>query len=162
MMPKPPPPRAFAALVTLALLLGFALCTLAAHAPPQDLPAADRLFKEKSYAGALAIYERLLKAGSVPAGRRDEVEYRIAVSLGKSQKWDGAMERSLAFVKGHRSTVWEPRGLYWLGRLYLAVPHQGYRDGKRLYRGDNVPQVAGAEKPEAIYLADQDLQNARD
>src|SRR6516165_6692972 len=147
-MPKPSPPRAFASLIALALLPGIALCALAGHAPPQDLPAADRLFKEKSYAGALAIYERLLKAGSVPAARRDEVEYRIAVSFGKSQKWDAAMERSLAFVKAHRGSVWEPRGLYWLGRLYLAVPHQGYRVGKRLYRGDNVPQTAAAEKPE--------------
>src|SRR5437870_4442994 len=138
-MPKPPPPRAFAAILATVLLLGLAFCSLAAHAPPRDLAAADRLFKEKSYAGALAIYERLLKAGSVPAARRDEVEYRIAVSLGKSQKWYRAIERSLAFVKGHRGTVWEPRALYWLGRLYLAVPHQGYRVGKRLYRGDNVP-----------------------
>src|SRR5438105_14058172 len=128
-MPKPPRRRAFAAIVTLTLLLGFAFCSLAAYAPPHDLSDADRLFKEKSYAGALAIYERLVKAGSVPAARHDEVEYRIAVSLGKSQKWDRAMERSLAFLKGHRGTVWEPRGLYWLGRLYLAVPHQRYRVG---------------------------------
>ena len=165
-MPNLPTPRAFGVLIALALLPGLALCSRASHAPPQDLAAADRLFKEKSYAGALKIYERVLKAGGVPAARRDEVEYRIAVSLGKSQQWDRAMERSLAFVKGHRggapSGPWEPRALYWLGRLYLSVPHQGYCVGKRFYRGDNVPQTSAAEKPEAVDVSDQDFQNARD
>src|SRR5437867_10384681 len=94
--------------------LGFALYAFAAQERASTLADADRLYEEKSYAAALKSYEHELQAGAVPAGRRDEVQYRIAVSLGKAKQWDRALEQSLEFVKTHRGTVWEPRGLYWL------------------------------------------------
>jgi alpha-2-macroglobulin len=131
-------------------------------AKASTLEQADRLYEEKSYAGALEAYERLLKAGQVPAKRRDEVQYRIAVSLGKSEKWDRALEYGLDFVKSHQKTVWEPRGLYWLGRLYLGIPHQGWKVGQKVYRGNDVPKAEGAEKPEQVVLHEQDMRNTRD
>src|SRR6185369_11199262 len=48
------------------------------------------------------------------------------------------------------------------GRVYAAVPHQGWRVGKRLYRGSDVPKTGAAEKAEQVYLQAQDAQNARD
>src|SRR5437660_675757 len=153
----------------LLLLLGFALYGRAVNAldqparpaPAQTLADADRLYAEKSYAGALEGYERLLKEDQVPAQRRDEVQYRVAVCLGKSEKWDRALEYGVDFVRTHVKTVWEPRGLYWLGRLYLGVPHNGYRAGAKVYRGNDVPKVESAEKPEQVVLWEQDARNAR-
>ena len=52
------------------LTLGIALYGFAAQERSAGLVEADRLFEEKSYAGALKDYERLLQAGEVPGGRR--------------------------------------------------------------------------------------------
>lgn len=132
-------------------------------APRQaTLAEADKLYAEKSYAGALKGYEEALKAGAVPAARRDEVRYRSAVSLGKSEKWDRALQASLDFVKQHRGSVWEARGCYWLGRLYLALPHQGYRVGTKFFRGNDVPKTEGTDVPQYMGVWEQDQQNARD
>ena len=84
------------------------------------------------------------------------------MSLGKSHQWDRAMAQSLEFVQQHRTTVWEPRGLYWLGRLYLAAPHQGWRVGKKLHRGNDVPKTTANERPEQVYLQEQDGLNSHD
>ena len=92
----------------------------------------------------------------------DLVAYRAAVSLGKTQQWDRALRASLDFVKARRGTVWEARGLYWLGRLYVSVPHQGYRVGSRTFRGQNVPKTQSDDKPVPVILADRDRRNTRD
>lgn len=168
--------RRVAPLLALALCAGAAGLARAAGKnvpPPPTLSRADRLYAEKSYGAAAQAYEQLLRAGKLPAARRDETQYRIAVALGKGKQWDRALERSLAFVKAHRGTVWEPRGLYWLGRLYHAVPHHAWRvegpaagtgvtPAYRLYRGDQVPQVKDGGRPEQVQLAAQDLRNALD
>lgn len=146
-------------------LLGAATALTAPPASqnPSELVEADKLYAEKSYAGALAIYSDLLRnPDALPEGRREDVAYRVAVSLGKTKQWDRALEASLDFVKTHRGTVWEPRGLYWLGRLYLGVPNAGWRVGKRVFRGEDVPQAEAGNKPERVYLGQQDQQNARD
>jgi uncharacterized protein YfaS (alpha-2-macroglobulin family) len=126
------------------------------------LSQADKLWREKSFGPALTEYEAILAGGKVSGDTRSLVEYRIAVCLGKTQKWDRALAAGLEFVKSHQRTVWEPRGLYWLGRLYLAVPSQGWRVGKQVYRGNDVPKVEGAEKPEHVHLGAQDQRNSRD
>ena len=114
-------------------ILGLVLLALAAssqrgHAEdaiPPGLAAADKLYEEKSYAAALKAYDQLFVANQVPEPRRDEVAYRRIVSMGKAKLWDQALAEGLEFVRTHRGAVWEPRGLYWMGRLYLAVPHGG-------------------------------------
>jgi uncharacterized protein YfaS (alpha-2-macroglobulin family) len=156
-----------AALLALGLLLsstGRALWAQqdAANRRSADLVAADKLYAEKSYAGALTAYESLLKSGDVPAARKDDLQYRVGVCLGKTEKWDRALAYSLEFVKTHRRTVWEPRGLYWLGRLYLGSPHQAWRVGKTLHRGNEAPQSSEGARPERVFVAPQDQQNARD
>src|SRR5262249_20973379 len=108
------------------------LCTIllpgaARPARQQTLAEADRHYDEKSYGAALEGYRSLEKAGAVPSLRRDEIGYRITVCLGKTKKWDEALKSSLDFVKAHRGTVWEPRELYWLARLYAGIDHEGYR-----------------------------------
>src|SRR5262245_33478953 len=83
----------------------FAICFTESFALPlhaqtsPSLAQADRSFLQKSYAAALKGYERAGKAGQVPTTRKDEVAYRIAVCLGKSQQWDRALARSLEFVQ---------------------------------------------------------------
>ena len=134
----------------------------AAQAGPQTLAEADKQFARKSYKNALKGYEAAQKAGQVPADRLDLVAYRIAVSLGKTEQWDRALNAGLEFVKTHRGSVWEARGLYWLGRLYVSVPHQGYRVGSRTFRGQNVPKAEGDDKPVLVMLAERDQRNTRD
>src|SRR5205823_2943418 len=104
------------------------------------LADADRLYAEKSFALALKQYEAAVRSGEVAERRRDEVAYRICVCLGRSQQWDRALKDSVPFVRGHRGTVWEPRGLYWLGRLYLALPSFGYRTGDNTTFSQDVPE----------------------
>jgi uncharacterized protein YfaS (alpha-2-macroglobulin family) len=159
--------RTCALLALAIIILAFGVRTAAqdadrARARAATLAEADRLYGEKSYAAALEVYERLLQAGSVPEDRQDEIRYRVGVCLGKSEQWDRALEYGLEFVKNRRGTVWEPRGLYWLGRLYLGVPHNGWRVGPKVHRGNDVPKTDAAEKPEQVYLAEQDRQNAQD
>src|SRR5579871_1506341 len=95
----------------LVLLLGWLSGARAAQPARMTLAEADRHFAQKSYAAALQGYQAALQAGAVPAGRREEIAYRVAVALGKTKQWDRALETTLTFVKQHRETVWEPRAL---------------------------------------------------
>ena len=145
------------------LLAAIVLATFAARGLQVNLADADKLYAEKSYGEALKVYEALQKQNAVPATRKDDVALRIATSLGKTQQWDRSLAESLDFVKTHRGTVWEPRGLYWLGRLYLGAPRQGYRIGQRIYRGNDVPKQPDSDAaPERVDLGAQDAQNAHD
>ena len=134
------------------------------RAGADTLSSADTRFRQKSYAAALREYRASLKSKQVPLARLNEIEYRIAVALGKTHQWDQALAESLAFVQAHRGSVWEARGLYQLGRLYLAVPPNGYRAGKAVFRGDNVPGIpAGSgDKPRRVTFEEQDKRDARE
>src|SRR5713226_8130403 len=96
-----------------------------------QLDAADRHFDQKSYAAALDGYRAALASGVNLGERRTQAEYRYAVSLGKAERWDGALKEAEAFAKRYPGTLWEARGQYWLGRLLVAVPHTGYKVGDR-------------------------------
>src|SRR2546426_445321 len=140
------------------LLAGrFDATALAAQATLAD---ADRLYAEKSFAKALKVYEPLLNAGAVPEGRRDEVRYRVCVCLGRSEQWDRALAESVAFVRSRRGTVWEPRGLYWVGRLYLALPTYGMRLGDRTTFSRDTPEGRGDERATALDFTKEHLRNA--
>jgi uncharacterized protein YfaS (alpha-2-macroglobulin family)/TolA-binding protein len=162
--------RATYALVLLALA-GAAGWRWAGPAVAQEaravLDAADRSFREKSYAAALRGYRQALASGANLGTRRVEAEYRVAVSLGKSEQWDEALREGEAFAARYPSGIWSARGHYWLGRLYLAVPHAGYRLGERIYRGDDVPraEAVGAQAgaaPERVWLQEEDRRKARE
>src|SRR5689334_12160828 len=101
-----------------------------ALAQDDAMQQAEAAWNEKSYARALDLYRKALQAGRV--ADRDEVEYRIAVSLGKTEQWDAALAAGQDLLA---KTVSKARVLYWLGRLYVVVPHQGYKVGDKTYRG---------------------------
>lgn len=150
-------------IVKLAALAAFWVVSAAPRQPPQSLAQADRFFQEKSYVNALEAYEGALKAGTVPAGRRDEVALRVVTCLGESKRWDTAFESGIAFVKAHRGTVWEPRALSVLGRLYFQAPHNGYRvDGKVVRERNGSRQDSDRSSDDGIALYAQDVQNSRD
>lgn len=144
------------------VILGTAIRQAAAAVQPPTLADADKRWKQHSYARALTEYEGLQKAGRIPAARRDEIAYRVAVLPGKTEQWDRGLRDGLGFVQAHRGTIWEARGLYWLGRLYLSVPHQGWRVGGRTFRGANVPKSEGDDKPVSIDVTVRDQRNALD
>jgi tetratricopeptide (TPR) repeat protein len=116
------------------------------------LQQADAAWNEKSYARALDLYRKALQ-GKV--ADRDEVEFRIAVSLGKTEQWDAAIAAGETLLA---KTQWKARVLYWMGRLYTVVPHQGYKVGGKVYRGQDYPKLEGAEKPQQIWLGEEDAQ----
>jgi uncharacterized protein YfaS (alpha-2-macroglobulin family) len=128
---------------------------------PNALKQADKLYAEQSFSAAYSSYEKALKTGVVPPARVDDVNYRLVASLGKMQKWDAALDSAQAFLKSHQNTVWEPRMLYWLGRFYVGIPHNGWRVAGKLHRGNNVPTTS-AQAPESVEVSQQDMQNARD
>ena len=138
-------------------LLGALFCALPARAQEDVLKQADAAWNEKSYARALELYKKVLAGGAVRD--REEIEYRIAVSLGKTQKWDEAIETANALLG---KTEWKARVYYWLGRLYTVVPHQGYKVGGKIYRGQDYPKIEGAEKPVQVYLGEEDAKATLD
>ncbi|UCH34354.1 MAG: hypothetical protein JSV65_17790 [Armatimonadota bacterium] len=123
------------------------------------LEEADRFYAERSYAKALDGYQQAL-AADVAGDRKTQIEYRVAVCLGRSERWDDALEHTRTFIEAHSDGLWGARGHYWLGQLLVFVPHQGYRVGDRVYRGEDYPRVAGAEKPERINLWKEDQEGA--
>ena len=162
--------RAFV-LLLLAAALAFGLHPLIAQialpAPPAAPPApvsraeADRHYAEKSYALALPEYQTLLGAAPPKSSNRTELEYRIAVALGASQQWDAAVAAWAAFLAAHPSEpLWTARAHYQRGLLLNVIPHQGYQVGTRLYRGSDYPHTTDAEKPEYVWLQQDDTQAA--
>ncbi|HEX8235004.1 MAG TPA: MG2 domain-containing protein [Abditibacteriaceae bacterium] len=117
------------------------------------LQQADAAWNEKSYARALEMYRKALQGGRL--ADRDEVEFRIAVSLGKTEQWDAAIAAGEALLA---KTQWKARVLYWMGRLYTVVPHQGYKVGGKIYRGQDYPKIEGAEKPQQVWIAGDDAE----
>lgn len=142
---------ALAALVTLPRVFA---------APSPTLAGADRAYREKSYATAANAYARLLNAGAVPTARKDDVEYRVVVALGKAKKWDQAVTAGVDFIRRHRGTPWEPTGLYWLGRVYLGSPEYSWRLGDRVFRSVNMPAPSETAQPEQFYSEPLNAGNA--
>src|SRR5262245_37711576 len=93
------------ALSLCAVPLLLAAFALAGQNRLPSLAEADRLYGEKSYTGALKAYETLLVSGRITGERLDEIQYRIAVCLGKTKQWDRALAEGLKFVQERRGTV---------------------------------------------------------
>ena len=160
-------------LLVIALAAGLHPLTaqIAPQAAPPSLPAvppapvsraqADHHYAEKSYALALPEYQSLLGALPPKSPNRTELEYRVAVALGASQQWDAAVSAWAAFLTAHKSEpLWTARAHYQRGLLLNLIPHQGYKVGTRLYRGNDYPHTTDAEKPEYVYLQNDDTQEA--
>lgn len=128
-----------------------------ARAQNEVLKQADAAWNEKSYARALELYRKAIAQNQIR--EREEMDYRIAVSLGKTQKWDEAIEAGKALLG---KTQWKARIYYWLGRLHTQVPHQGYKVGEKIYRGEDYPKIEGAEKPQQVWLGEEDAQATLD
>lgn len=118
---------------------------------------ADAAFNEKSYARAVALYRQVKAAG--PSLDEAIVNYNIAVSLFKTEKWDDAIKSANYTLD---NSDWRARVLYLLGQIYVKVPHQGYEVNGQIYRGDEYPNVEGAQKPELKYLSAEDQKQAID
>ena len=149
----------FAALGALILFL-CATFSPNAHAQQPDNAVrqkADAAFNEKSYARAIELYRQVKAAGR----SLDEamINYNISVALFKTEKWDEAIQSANYTLE---NSDWRARVLYLLGQIYVQVPHQGYEVNGQIYRGQEYPQVEGAEKPELKYLGAQDQQKALD
>jgi len=119
-----------------------------------SLAQANAAYAEKSYARAVELYRKALADGS--AKNRDDVQFRIALSLRKSQKWDEAIRAHEAILQ--TETYWKARVLASLARLYTEVPHYGYKIGDKLYRGEDYPKTDQAAKPQWTNLAQSDAE----
>jgi len=155
-------------LLTAALAAGLhpltaQIATQSPQAPPAVSPApvsrvqADKHYAEKSYALALPEYQSLLGALPPKSPNRTEIEYRIAVALGASQQWDMVITAWAAFLSAHANEpLWTARAHYQRGLLLNLIPHQGYKVGTRIYRGSDYPHTTDTEKPEYVYLQNDD------
>ena len=64
-----------------------------------------------------------------------------------------------AFLAAHGTEpLWAGRAHYQQALLLDHIPHQGYKVGTRVYRGGDYPHVTGAEKPEYVWLQNEDTQ----
>ncbi len=162
---KLPLARCACAAFLIALLL--TCVTAASSGSAKEAPLltrADTHFRQKSFGAALKAYCAALAVGSVPAARLEEVRYRIVVGLARTEQWNRALSENLGFIVANRHSVWEARGLYHLGHLYLSLPPNGYRVGVKVYRGDNVPRTAAGatDRPRRVSLSEQDRRDARE
>ncbi len=125
--------------------------------PPATRAEADKHYAEKSYALALPEYQAIVAALPAQSPDRALLQYRVAVALGASQKWDEAVAAWAAFLAAHTSDpLWTARAHYQRGLLLTQIPHQGYKVGTRIYRGTDYPHVAASEKPESVWLVQDD------
>ncbi len=157
----------------LLLLLVLAACAfglrpliaqIAPAAPPPSAPAtraeADKHYAEKSYALALPEYQALVAALPALSPDRALLHYRVAVALGESQKWDEAVAAWAAFLAAHKAEpLWTARAHYQRGLLLTKIPHDGYKVGTRLYRGNNYPHTTEAEQPVSVSLYEDDAKS---
>jgi len=146
--------------VAVVLASALAYGVLRAASGPPTLQEADRHWADRSYVRALEGYQHALDSGAA-GDRQIELEYRVVVALGRSQRWDEALSRARDFIKAHPEGLWGARGNYWLAQLLTMAPHEGYRVGERIYRGSDYPKVATAEKPEQVNLSAQDWTEGR-
>ena len=130
--------------------------TRAAEKPAALRVQADKAWDEKSYARALELYRQLLPDTKKPES--EQIEYRIAVSLGETEQWDAAVDASEKLLQ---SAQWKARVLYWLGRLYTKVPDRAWKVGERLYYGDDYPKTDKATKPQQVYLSQENAEKTR-
>ena len=154
-------------LLLLALIIALVACAfglrplIAQMAPAAPAPAtraeADKHYAEKSYALALPEYQAIVAALPASSPDRALLHYRVAVALGASQKWDEAVAAWAAFLTAHKAEpLWTARGHYQRGLLLTLISHQGYKVGTRIYRGTDYPHVAASEKPENVWLGQDD------
>ena len=155
--------RLFLSLAATLLLLAVPRLLAQGKTPPPVLRrAGDVHYREQSYALAATEYRAWLAQTPANNPGRTLIEYRLAVALGKAQQWDRAFAALESFRAAHRtSPLWTARSLYQKGLLLNAVPHQGYKVGKRLYRGTDYPHTADAETPELVNVETEDTQAAR-
>ncbi len=133
-------------LIGAVLALAFTLSALARQSPQELRRQADSYWNEKSYKLAEETYAKLLAADPKLADRA-EIELRILVGKIQSEQWDAAVADAETFPKRWPDTRQEARAQVWRGRLYVRVPHQGYRVGKAEFRSGNVPKSAGGAAP---------------
>ena len=150
------------------LLLGMLLAALLIIAAPRALrgqapsPATlrhdgDQHYSEESYALALNDYQKWLALAPATAPDHALIEYRVAVALGKAQKWDAALAAWDGFLAAHKADpYWTARAQYGRGLLLAIVPHQGYKVGDKTYRGNDYPHTASSETPEYVNLWQDD------
>jgi alpha-2-macroglobulin len=124
------------------------------------LLAGDRSYSQKSYKSALRAYQDALKQDQVPAGRRPQVEYRVARCMGLTGQWDAALVEGARVANRHAGGVWEARTRAWVTELYLRVPHEGWKVGERIFRGESVPETEAEARPERVDLTAEDYQQA--
>lgn len=152
----------FALLLALCVVgIGLAVGPSLARQTPRELvQQGDKNWNEQSYGLALEAYQKAITADPKLPDRA-EIDYRIMVALGRTKRWDAALAAAERYVVTYRDTVWEARGQVWRGRLYEIVTHNGYKVGKKITRGEDVPKSEGGEAPEQIDLSAEDSRKAQ-
>lgn len=146
------------AVIAVAALIG--LPTFARQTPPELVKKGDALWQEQSYELALEAYRSAL-TGDPNLPNRAEIDYRIAVGLVRTSKWDEAIAAFDAYVLKYKDTLWEARAQVWHGRMYATIDHTGYRVGKKITRGGAVPKSVGGDAPVYINLQNEDAKEFR-
>jgi hypothetical protein len=118
--------------VVLAIACLLAFCADAARTQETDAAAqesqANKLFEEKSYEDARAIYARIAEAEpGTPRGWK--AGQRVIVCLLRLGRFDDAVAAAEAGVARTKTKAAEARARRLAGNLYMSVPHWGTRSG---------------------------------
>ena len=144
-------------LCAFALAAWFAHGAFARQTPQEQKRHGDALWAEKSYALAREEYQKAL-AGDAALPDKAEIELRIAIAYLEESKWQEAEDSLNAVIKKYADTPIEARAQVWRGRYYVRVPHHGYRVGKKIFRGNDVPKSEGSDAPVAFDMTAEDAQ----
>lgn len=102
------------------------------------LKKADALFKEKNWTEARDAYDRVRDAEKDwhSEAMKEAVEGAVACSC-KLQLWDDAVSRAEAFIAHTAGSLEEAVGQRFLAGLFLAMPHDGIKQGGKFLRGQH-------------------------
>jgi len=113
----------------------------AAEPKPDELLAqADKLFEEKNYKEAAAVYEKVAKAEPRPNKWRHAWERTIICNL-RLGLFDAALDAADSYIARCKNTPYEARAERLAGNLYMLVPHWGTRAGGKFHRAQSLQGI---------------------
>ncbi|MHC5036940.1 MAG: alpha-2-macroglobulin family protein [Planctomycetota bacterium] len=108
----------------LAGVLALTFCYWSFAEREDPLEEGLKQFAKHNYKDALVLFRKALK-GELPD--REGIGLKVIICLGKLRQWDEAVKEADAFIKEHKETFWEARGMHLKGNLLFERPHYGYR-----------------------------------
>jgi uncharacterized protein YfaS (alpha-2-macroglobulin family)/tetratricopeptide (TPR) repeat protein len=144
-------------LIAAAVMLPLSVITAIAGQPvPASLDKADKLYEDKNYAEAAAMYEQLIEA------HPQQATQKLMICHLRLQDFDAAIQTTLKTIDRLKGKPEEAIARQQLGNLYMLVPHWGTRAGGVFHRAKSMQGIRLQSHRHDKKLAIEQLTLARD